>query len=229
MKFQEMEEKMRLEKEKALREESEEAATATEHEQPETTVTEEIKEENHLDETTTEDNVHRQIKSHSTVMPISHKHESVNSQVSEQSSERNLLIDDEVNDISQRGKPDDFESTTISTMTATIKSDAISFSLKPIIVSSTLGPDYDEENIQHLENKRSYNPDNTTKEITITKTENETETVVDKEVNVSSSTERPSENKMQISVEKVDVIEIKPDGPTGHLIRDMLMHSKHNK
>ncbi|KAI8130842.1 hypothetical protein CVS40_0302, partial [Lucilia cuprina] len=223
MKFQEMEEKMRLEKEKALQEEVE---AETETEQPL---------HNHLDETTTEDNVNRHVKSH----PQQTKHESVNSQVSEQSSERNLLIDDEVDDISLRGTVDNFESTTIATMAATLKSEPISYSLKPIIVSSTAGPDYDEEQSHEYE-KRDH--DKVIKDLEVKKSDTE-ESLEDDDKNNEGGTEKSvlpppptetatsvaSSKKMQITVEKVDVIEIKPDEATGHLIRDMLLNSKHKQ
>lgn len=235
MKFQEMEEKMRLEKEKALQEEAE---TATETEPPIETVSEDSKEDNHLEETTTEDSSNRHVKSNPPAQQ--HKHESVNSQVSEQSSERNLLIDDEVDDISQRGTVDNFESTTIASLTATIKSEPISFSLKPIIVSSTVGPDYDEEQLQSHDNeKRSH--EKLIKDSKVNKTDTGTEESPESDdVNDSNdggteksvlpappTTTSSASNKMQITVEKVDVIEIKPDTATGHLIRDMLMNSKH--
>ncbi|KAM7362419.1 uncharacterized protein ACRADG_013117 isoform 4-T6 [Cochliomyia hominivorax] len=234
MKFQEMEEKMRLEKEKALQEEAE--AAAKKSEEADETISEDSKEDNHLEETTTQDKPNKHLKSHTPSQH--HKHESVNSIVSEQSSERNLLIDDEVDDISQRGSIDNFESSTIAALTATVKPDITSFSLKPIIVSSTLGPDYDEEQLQRHDNeKRSNEKPNEELEVEIenkTKTTAAaaaatatTSTVADAvtEATVSIPTVA-STNRMHITVEKVDVIEIKPDGATGHLIRDMLMNSK---
>lgn len=244
MKFQEMEEKMRLEKEKAMQEEEEEevaeAATATE--QAEESVSEDSnKLGNHVEETTTAENdANRHVKSHSSAKH--HKPESVNSQVSEQSSERNLLIDDEVDDISQRGTVDNFESTTIATASATKKADTISFSLKPIVVvSSTVGPDYDDQHLQVHEkrsdenltlpppppqhNEAVKNTEIAEQAATADKT-NMIDTSTENSVSSSMMSDTTSGNKMQITVEKVDVIEIKPDGATGHLIRDMLMNSK---
>lgn len=200
MKFQEMEEKMRLEKEKAL----EEAATEHGH-QPEATSEDSI-EENHLEETTIQ-NEPAQVPRESGP----HKLESINSQVSEQSSERNLLIDDEVDDISQRGSIDTFESTTIVPVT----SKDLPLSLRPIVVSSTVEPDYDEEETQqsHEDVKRN-DTDGLGNKAEIT---NKTDL---------SPTPKPKEvEHMKITVEKVDVIEIKPDGATGHLIREMILKS----
>lgn len=229
MKFQEMEEKMRLEKEKVLQEEAE-AATEPLEQHSETT-SEDSKEDNHLEETTTEDtnsnNRHLKSPPPAPSNPMIQKHESVNSQVSEQSSERNLLIDDEVDDISQRGTIDTFDSTTIATMTATVQPERVSFNLKPIIVSSTIGPDYDDEQLQqqqhhHQEDKRRH--EKQVDDLQIQKTDdNVQQNVKEETVNTLSG------NKMQITVEKVNVIEIKPDGATGHLIRDMLLNTNNKK
>lgn len=233
MKFQEMEEKMRLEKEKALQEEAE--AASKESEENNEPIAEDSQEDNHLEETTTtEDNFNKHAKA--PPPPAPNKHESINSLVSEQSSERNLLIDDEVDNISQRGGAlEKFESTTIASIPATAKQDITSFSLKPIIVSSTIGPDYDEEELQRHDNeKRS---DENTDEIKTDKDANQTtadkknteEIAETAESMASASSTDDSANRMHITVEKVDVIEIKPDGATGHLIRDMLMNSKQTK
>lgn len=213
MKFQEMEEKMRLEKEKALEE------AATEHESEHEATSEESREENHLDETTTENE-----PPHPSVAAPVHKPETVNSHVSEQSSERNFLIDDEVDDISQRGSIDTFESTTI----ATVKTKDSPLSLRPIVVSSTVEPDYDEdEQQQSHEDTKRHDEDNLTKK-TDTNKQHQTpkETVVNIPGKRVSTTANSNLNDMKITVEKVEVIEIKPDGATGHLIREMILNSE---
>uniref|UniRef100_A0A1I8N3J3 Chitin-binding type-2 domain-containing protein n=1 Tax=Musca domestica TaxID=7370 RepID=A0A1I8N3J3_MUSDO len=206
LKFQEMEEKMRLEKEKALEE------AATEQENQAESTSEDSKEDNNLEETTTENESPNPPK-----VSVLHKHETVNSQVSEQSSERNLLIDDEVDDISQRGSIDTFESTTISS----VANKDLPLSLRPIVVSSTVEPDYDEEEQQH---------DNDQKDNDNEKPDKNEEILQEIIVNIPKKNEHSTPTSkgehMKITVEKVDVIEIKPDGATGHLIREMIFNSE---
>lgn len=210
MKFQEMEEKMRLEKEKALEE------AATEHDKVQEQPLEESKEENAVDDTTTE-------KKHvqPSVAPSEHKTESINSHVSEQSSERNLLIDDEVDDISQRGSVDTFESTTIATMIATPKQQEL-LSLKPIVVSSTMEPDYEEhEQINYVKRREDHVLTSNKTEINNNDSDSNESIIKDFQQTVSAKG-----SDVKITVEKVEVIEIKPDGATGHIIREMIMNSE---
>ncbi|XP_073813368.1 uncharacterized protein isoform X1 [Musca autumnalis] len=210
LKFQEMEEKMRIEKEKALEE------AATEHANQEDSTSEDSKEDNKIEETTTEEDVPNTPK-----ISVLHKHESVNSQVSEQSSERNFLIDDEVDDISQRGSIDTFESTTVSS----ISSKDFPLSLRPIVVSSTVEPDYDEDAEAHdHENKDIGSNLRTDKPVSSNQTVQEI--IVNIPNKSESSTPNSKAEHMKITVEKVDVIEIKPDGATGHLIREMILNSE---
>ncbi|XP_061397975.1 dual specificity protein kinase splA [Musca vetustissima] len=214
LKFQEMEEKMRLEKEKALEE------AANEHESQEEATSEDSKEDNNIEETTTENET-----SNTPKVSILHKHESVNSQVSEQSSERNLLIDDEVDDISKRGSIDTFESTTISS----ISNKDLPLSLRPIVVSSTVEPDYDEDEPDQQPQHQQVD-DNPKNDDNLSKSDANEQTVQEIIVNIPNKNEPSTSNskaeRMKITVEKVNVIEIKPDGATGHLIREMILNSE---
>ncbi|XP_033163459.1 mediator of RNA polymerase II transcription subunit 15 [Drosophila mauritiana] len=174
MKFQEMEEKMRLEKQRKA---------AQEAQKPE------------------------EAPSTLPALPKNHKPEpkhgsGINAQVYEQSSEKNLLIDDEIDDISERGTYDTYDQTAPTTIMApTSTQDTQSFVLKPIVVSSTPQPlpeiDFEveptapgsSEEEDHLQSLRE------TKEA---------------EKNTREST--------RVSVEKLEVIEIKTDGNTGQLM-----------
>ncbi|XP_039150877.1 uncharacterized protein LOC6727554 isoform X3 [Drosophila simulans] len=174
MKFQEMEEKMRLEKQRKAAQEAQKTEEA-----PSTL----------------------------PALPKNHKPEpkhgsGINAQVYEQSSEKNLLIDDEIDDISERGTYDTYDQTAPTTIMApTSTQDTQSFVLKPIVVSSTPQPlpeiDFEveptapgsSEEEDHLQSLRE------TKEA---------------EKNTREST--------RVSVEKLEVIEIKTDGNTGQLM-----------
>uniref|UniRef100_A0A1A9W2S5 Chitin-binding type-2 domain-containing protein n=1 Tax=Glossina brevipalpis TaxID=37001 RepID=A0A1A9W2S5_9MUSC len=231
LKFQEMEEKMRLEKEKAEEEEEEEEEEA--EKEKDTNASNDNNDDNTDDNNDDEDddvnntNTEREdtfteeaITDHSKVVE---KHDTINSLVSEQSSERNLLIDDEVNDISQRDQTmNAFESTTISTMTTTPKPNGeLSLSLRPIVVSSTTEPDYGDD--IETANEQEKLSDVSTNKIEIRKAEkNRNETVIE-------TPQKKSENDLKVTVEKVEIIEIKSDGTSGHIIPETIMKkSKHN-
>uniref|UniRef100_A0A1I8PI12 Chitin-binding type-2 domain-containing protein n=1 Tax=Stomoxys calcitrans TaxID=35570 RepID=A0A1I8PI12_STOCA len=214
MKFHEMEEKMRLERKQALENQQENEQN---HELP----LEDTKEETRLEDTT------------KSTMPIQkpvessmQKHDSINSQVSEQSSERNLLIDDEVDDISHRGSMDTFEVTTLETDTTK----DLPFSLKPIIVSSTAGPAGCDEEEQQQHQQHDDAKRRTDQELETNKTEANNKPqkeIIAKifEKHISPSIANTKTDLMKITVEKVDVIEIKPDGNTDHLIRKMIQNN----
>ncbi|XP_039231297.1 uncharacterized protein LOC26536038 isoform X2 [Drosophila yakuba] len=174
MKFQEMEEKMRKEKQRKATQQAQKPEEA-----PSTL----------------------------PALPKNHKPEpkhgsGINAQVYEQSSEKNLLIDDEIDDISERGTYDTFEQTAPTTIMApTSTQDTQSFVLKPIVVSSTPQPlpeiDFEveptapgsSEEEDHLQSLRE------TKEV-----------------------EKKTRESTRVSVEKLEVIEIKTDGNTGQLM-----------
>uniref|UniRef100_B3NZ45 GG16393 n=1 Tax=Drosophila erecta TaxID=7220 RepID=B3NZ45_DROER len=140
-------------------------------------------------------------------LPKNHKPEpkhgsGINAQVYEQSSEKNLLIDDEIDDISERGTYDTYDQTAPTTIMApTSTQDTQSFVLKPIVVSSTPQPlpeiDFEveptapgsSEEEDHLQSLRE------TKEV-----------------------ENKTRESTKVSVEKLEVIEIKTDGNTGQLM-----------
>ncbi|EDV93285.1 GH19216, partial [Drosophila grimshawi] len=195
MKFQEMEEKMRLEKQRKADEQAEKPTVRNEE------------------------------AASNPAMPKNHKPEpkhgsAINAQVYEQSSERNLLIDDEIDDISERGTYDTYGQapTTIMVPTTTAE-DGQSFNRRPIVVPSTPEPETE------LEAQPETQLD--------TEPEPEPQLVLDGEPPESSVEE---ENKLQIlrdtnaaaaqkqvqttkvSVEKLEVIEIKTDGKTGQLM-----------
>ncbi|XP_043862314.1 uncharacterized protein LOC120453090 isoform X2 [Drosophila santomea] len=174
MKFQEMEEKMRKEKQRKATQQAQKPEEA-----PSTL----------------------------PALPKNHKPEpkhgsGINAQVYEQSSEKNLLIDDEIDDISERGTYDTFDQTAPTTIMApTSTQDTQSFVLKPIVVSSTPQPlpeiDFEveptapgsSEEEDHLQRLRE------TKEV-----------------------EKKTRESTRVSVEKLEVIEIKTDGNTGQLM-----------
>ncbi|XP_068154052.1 integrator complex subunit 3 homolog isoform X1 [Drosophila tropicalis] len=181
MKFQEMEEKMRLEKQrKASKQQSEksgdEAASTT------------------------------------SALPKNHKpspstHGSgINAQVYEQSSEKNLLIDDEIDDISERGTFDTYGQSAPTTVMAPTSStlETQSFGLKPIVVSSTTRPDI------------QFEIEPTSPEISSTSEEE------DKLQSLRDTKAAENNNSKlettKVSVEKLEVIEIKTDGNTGQLM-----------
>ncbi|XP_037952880.1 LIM and SH3 domain protein Lasp [Teleopsis dalmanni] len=178
MKFQEMEEKTHVHKDQKEVEKIEEPPST----------------DNNIEETTL------------NVEPINpHKHEAKNSYVSEQSSERNLLIDDEGIDDdddnnTKSAKPATQEITTPATSTNSTDLE-LSLSLKPIVVSSTEGPDYAQNSSEEQETKESNEEQHKRADM--------------KKNNKSENSREPT--KFKVSVEKVEVIEIKSDGTSGHI------------
>lgn len=169
----------------------------------------------------------RTLNTHNKLGPI-------NAQVSEQSSERNLLIDDEVDDIAKRDSVDTFESSTIPTVSvaaavaaaASKVDDTPAFSLKPIVVSSTQGPDYDDvandANDAPAAQHNLRNADEAaTRTLTTETAQTTTQThLLQKENQVHASPKpkpKPMSQTANIDVEKVEVIEIKAEGAGGQL------------
>ncbi|XP_022211422.2 uncharacterized protein LOC111066828 [Drosophila obscura] len=174
MKFQEMEEKMRQEKQRK----------------------------------TTTQQAEKPVEAPSTpALPKNHKpspkHGSgINAQVYEQSSERNLLIDDEIDDISERGSFDTFDQSPTTVMSPTSTQDAQqSFVLRPIVVSSTPQPeaDFDVEPTA-LESSEHQEQEDKLQSLRDTKAAEQ------------------KQGTTRVSVEKLEVIEIKTDGDTGQLM-----------
>ncbi|XP_017142487.1 trithorax group protein osa isoform X2 [Drosophila miranda] len=177
MKFQEMEDKMRQEKQRKTNQQAEKPVEA-----PST-----------------------------PAMPKNHKpspkHGSgINAQVYEQSSERNLLIDDEIDDISERGSYDTFEQTPTTVMAPTSTQDTQqSFVLRPIVVSSTPQPEAD--------------ADFDVEPTALQSSEEQEQEQEDKLQSLRDT--KAAEQKQEttrVSVEKLEVIEIKTDGDTGQLM-----------
>ncbi|XP_037732581.1 uncharacterized protein LOC119563309 isoform X2 [Drosophila subpulchrella] len=173
MKFQEMEEKMRQEKQRKATEQAEKPVEA-----PST-----------------------------PALPKNHKPEpkhgsGINAQVYEQSSERNLLIDDEIDDISERGTYDTYDQAAPTTIMApTSTQDTQSYVLKPIVVSSTPQP--------HQEIDFEAEP---------TALESSEEEDKLQSLRETKEAEKQSRETTKVSVEKLEVIEIKTDGNTGQLM-----------
>ncbi|XP_017084474.2 LOW QUALITY PROTEIN: uncharacterized protein LOC108116886 [Drosophila eugracilis] len=173
MKFQEMEEKMRLEKQRKATQQAEKPVEA-----PST-----------------------------PALPKNHKPEpkhgsGINAQVYEQSSERNLLIDDEIDDISERGTYDTFDQTAPTTLMApTSTQDTQSYVLKPIVVSSTPQPSPEIDF-----------------EVGPTAPESSEEEDKLQNLRETKDAEKKSRETTKVSVEKLEVIEIKTDGNTGQLM-----------
>ncbi|XP_044250038.1 transcription factor Zelda [Drosophila takahashii] len=173
MKFQEMEEKMRQEKQRKATQQAEKPAEA-----PST-----------------------------PAMPKNHKPEpkhgsGINAQVYEQSSERNLLIDDEIDDISERGTYDTYDQTAPTTIMApTSTQDTQSYVLKPIVVSSTPQPN------QEIDFEAEPTAPGSSEEEDKLQSLRETK-----------EAEKKSRETTRVSVEKLEVIEIKTDGNTGQLM-----------
>nr|XP_036677898.1 LOW QUALITY PROTEIN: histone-lysine N-methyltransferase 2D [Drosophila suzukii] len=173
MKFQEMEEKMRQEKQRKATQQAEKPVEA-----PST-----------------------------PALPKNHKPEpkhgsGINAQVYEQSSERNLLIDDEIDDISERGTYDTYDQTAPTTIMApTSTQDTQSYVLKPIVVSSTPQP--------HQEIDFEAEP---------TAPESSEEEDKLQSLRETKEAEKQSRETTKVSVEKLEVIEIKTDGNTGQLM-----------
>lgn len=196
MKFQEMEEKMRLDKQRKANQQAEKPAARDEASTP--------------------------------TLPKNHKpspkHGSgINAQVYEQSSERNLLIDDEIDDISERGTYDTYgqaPTTIMAPITTTTGQDTQTLGLRPIVVSSTPEP----EPVLELELEPEPLPG--------ADPELEADTEVDgdtlessEEVNrlqslrdTNTAAGQKQLETTKVSVEKLEVIEIKTDGTTGHLM-----------
>ncbi|XP_017847443.1 uncharacterized protein LOC108603286 isoform X1 [Drosophila busckii] len=179
MKFQEMEEKMRVDKQRKANEQQAKATQTQEASTP--------------------------------ALPKNHKPEpksgsGINAQVYEQSSERNLLIDDEIDDISERGTFDTFEQTPTTIMAPTATATALDkqpLGLKPIIVSSTPEPELQ----QAVQETNSNNEQD--------------EAEVEDKLQILRDTSAAVVQKLAesgVSVEKQEVIEIKTDGSTGHLL-----------
>ncbi|XP_052837180.1 bromodomain-containing protein 4 isoform X2 [Drosophila gunungcola] len=173
MKFQEMEEKMRQEKQRKATQQAEKP----------------------IDPTSTPS------------LPKNHKPEpkhgsGINAQVYEQSSERNLLIDDEIDDISERGTYDTYEQSAPTTIMApTSTQDTQSYVLKPIVVSSTPQPQPEVD-------------------FEVEPTAPESSEEEDKLQNLKDTkdAEKTGRETTKVSVEKLEVIEIKTDGNTGQLM-----------
>ncbi|XP_044314784.1 mediator of RNA polymerase II transcription subunit 15 isoform X2 [Drosophila rhopaloa] len=173
MKFQEMEEKMRQEKQRKATQQAEKPVD------PPSTPS----------------------------LPKNHKPEpkhgsGINAQVYEQSSERNLLIDDEIDDISERGTYDTYEQSAPTTIMApTSTQDTQSYVLKPIVVSSTPQP--------HQEIDFEVEP---------TAPESSEEEDKLQSLRETKEAEKTGRETTKVSVEKLEVIEIKTDGNTGQLM-----------
>ncbi|XP_030371546.1 mediator of RNA polymerase II transcription subunit 15 [Scaptodrosophila lebanonensis] len=178
MKFQEMEEKMRLEKERKSKQQAEKPDASEDAATPS--------------------------------LPKNHKpfpKHGVNAQVYEQSSERNLLIDDEIDDISERGTYDNYElqhPTTLSTPTTS--HETLSLSLKPIVVSSTPEPELDSEpgGPESAEEDKLQNLRDTS--------------AAQQQQRKQVAQPTPPRETTKVSVERLEVIEIKTDGHTGQLM-----------
>ncbi|XP_070137874.1 uncharacterized protein [Drosophila bipectinata] len=173
MKFQEMEEKMRQEKQRKASQQAEKPAEA----------------------------------SSTPALPKNHKPEpkhgsGINAQVYEQSSEKNLLIDDEIDDISERGTFDTYDQSAPTTIMApTSTQDTKSYVLKPIVVSSTPQPLPEVDfGIEPTAPESSEEED---------KLQNLRET---------KAADKKDRETTRVSVEKLEVIEIKTDGNTGQLM-----------
>ncbi|XP_041565090.1 pollen-specific leucine-rich repeat extensin-like protein 1 isoform X2 [Drosophila elegans] len=173
MKFQEMEEKMRQEKQRKATQQAEKPIDATS----------------------------------TPSLPKNHKPEpkhgsGINAQVYEQSSERNLLIDDEIDDISERGTYDTYEQSAPTTIMApTSTQDTQSYVLKPIVVSSTPQPQPEVDF-----------------EVEPTAPESSEEEDKLQSLRDTKDAEKTGRETTKVSVEKLEVIEIKTDGNTGQLM-----------
>ncbi|XP_034660350.1 transcription factor SPT20 homolog isoform X2 [Drosophila subobscura] len=179
MKFQEMEEKMRQEKQRKTNEQAEKPV---------------------------------EVAPSTPALPKNHKpspkHGSgINAQVYEQSSERNLLIDDEIDDISERGSYDTYDQapTTVMSPTST-QGTQQSFVLRPIVVSSTPQPeaDFDVEPTALLQGSEEQEQEQ--------EQEDKLQSLRD------TKAAEQKQGTTRVSVEKLEVIEIKTDGDTGQLM-----------
>ncbi|XP_049303761.1 uncharacterized protein LOC105231434 isoform X3 [Bactrocera dorsalis] len=253
MKFQEMEEKMRIEKEKVEKAPIADVAATTDTETSNNIESDEVSDgadaehgtrvhDDSVDDDTDNDDdtevttvadlhtLPRTLNPHNNLGPI-------NAHVSEQSSERNLLIDDEVDDIAKRGSVDTFESSTIPTVsaaaTASKVDDTPAFSLKPIVVSSTLGPDYDDDtNDAPAVQLSQRNAEEATSRTLAAETAQTTaQTQLPQEGNQAQvqSSPKPVRQAANIDVEKVEVIEIKAEGAAGQLGAKMYYGAESSK
>lgn len=197
MKFQEMEEKMRLEKQRKANQLAEKPDATGEASTP--------------------------------ALPKNHKaspkHGSgINAQVYEQSSERNLLIDDEIDDISERGTFDTYGQAPTTIMapvptTTPILQDSQTLGHRPIVVSSTPGPDLSDE-LDTLPTLASDPGLNLESELSVDSPVS-SEEVEEKLQNLRDTNSAAGQKQLEttkVSVEKQEVIEIKTDGSTGHLM-----------
>ncbi|XP_017488900.1 PREDICTED: uncharacterized protein LOC108377149, partial [Rhagoletis zephyria] len=243
MKFQEMEEKMRIEKEKVEKSAIAAAIAATSATQTNNHIESEevngVRDAENVNNAADDDVEDTEV---TTVADLSNlprtlsapnRHGVINAHVSEQSSERNLLIDDEVDDISQRGSIDTFESSTIPTASApTVAKDdgMLALSQQPIVVSSTQGPDYDDvsaderripaHNVRNVEEATSRTlttetvqrpPEETTT------TQSQTKLRQNENQEQIQASPKPVRQTTNIDVEKVEVIEIKAEGAAGQM------------
>ncbi|XP_060645943.1 transcription factor 20 isoform X3 [Drosophila nasuta] len=185
MKFQEMEEKMRLEKQRKIKQQAEKPEAREEASTPSLP------------------------KNHKA----SPKHGSgINAQVYEQSSERNLLIDDEIDDISERGTYDTYGQAPTTIMAPTTTSlESQTLGRKPIVVSSTPYPEREEEPELTADSELEGEPPANSES-----SEEEDKLQSLRDTNAVAGQKRLETTK--VSVEKLEVIEIKPDGNTGHLM-----------
>ncbi|XP_039948687.1 uncharacterized protein LOC120766964 [Bactrocera tryoni] len=251
MKFQEMEEKMRIEKEKVEKAAIADVVATTGTETSNNIESDEVSDgadtdhdtrihaDSVDDDTDNDDDTEvttvadlrtlpRTLNPHNNLGPI-------NAHVSEQSSERNLLIDDEVDDIAKRGSVDTFESSTIPTISVTVSKvdDTPAFSLKPIVVSSTQGPDYDDDTndapaVQHnLRNAEEA----TSRTLAAETAQTTAQTQLLQEGNQAQvqSSPKPVRQTANIDVEKVEVIEIKAEGAAGQLGAKMYYGAESSK
>ncbi|XP_054082190.1 uncharacterized protein LOC105218627 isoform X4 [Zeugodacus cucurbitae] len=233
MKFQEMEEKMRIEKEKVEKTALADVAATTGTETSNNIESDEVSDdgtntnEHSVDDTDDTDDEDTEVTTVADLrtlpraMDAHNKHGAVNAHVSEQSSERNLLIDDEVDDIAKRGSVDTFESSTIPTVSAATSAnkldDAPAFSLKPIVVSSTQGPDYeDDANDASAAQHNVRNADEAVSNRLTTEAAQTTTKAQENQIQVQASP-KPVRQTSNIDVEKVEVIEIKAEGAAGQL------------
>lgn len=148
-------------------------------------------------------------------MPKNHKpspkHGSgINAQVYEQSSERNLLIDDEIDDISERGTYDTYGQTPTTVMAPTTTSqDAHTLGHRPIYVSSTPEPESEPDSAEPA------------LEPQLDASSSESDEAEDKLQSLRDTSAAAGQKQLEttkVSVEKLEVIEIKADGATGHLM-----------
>lgn len=238
MKFQEMEEKMRLERKRPTTTEAHSTedtgnVSSNNNDNSDTTVKEdnakkteealEIYDDNNKQNNNIEEVVIREKRPQ--------KHDTINSHITEQSSQRNLLIDDEVEDVSQRDTlSNEFASTTLSTLIANIEQkennqmvktsknntsvdgkQTVSF--QPIVVSATLDLDDDK---QLIEKRKSVHGKGVEQLSTNEIIRNNSEAITNDTLKMPIKS--TPKDTVKITVEKIEMIEIKSDDATGNLI-----------